>query len=139
MQDYIDTSTAAKLLEISERMVRINAAAGKYGEVKYIDGRGGDAGKVIQISVWNLPIEAQIKYVMQQMDAPLHVTTLDDVPEKYRVCGQIQHSISRRARIHRNPVPLAERLPASRHSRPGTRIHEPRVAEHHTRLAMGHV
>lgn len=83
MQEYIDTSTAAKLLDVDERTVQRNAKNGIYGDVKYIDGRG-HAGKVIQISITGLPIDAQIKYVMQQMDAPLHVTPLDDVPEKYR-------------------------------------------------------
>lgn len=54
----------AELLEISERAVRKNALAGKYGQLRYIDSTtGGRGGKMLQISLDALPESYQAKYI----------------------------------------------------------------------------
>ncbi|MDI3480823.1 MAG: putative transposase [Tepidanaerobacteraceae bacterium] len=82
---YIDTATAASILGVAERTVRRYALDGVYGKVEYIDGPGGNSGKVMRIPVAGLPPEAQIEYYRQvfSRDAVVKIP-LDQFPEKYR-------------------------------------------------------
>ena len=51
----------SEILNISERAVRKNCLSGKYDCV-YVNGRGGNSGKNILISLESLPQEAQDRY-----------------------------------------------------------------------------
>lgn len=80
MAEYLLTAAeAAELLEITDRAVRKNALAGKYGEVRYADStsRGGKSGKVLRISLSALPASAQAVYAQKYHlhKEPEHVET----------------------------------------------------------------
>lgn len=73
----LTTRETAELLGISERAVRKNAMAGKYGELSYLDGtRGGKSGRCTMINLTALPEEVQSAYMKQQniIEEPERVT-----------------------------------------------------------------
>ena len=70
---WLDVEEAAELLGITSRTVRLNAAAGKYGGIRYKSGeRGGNAGQIMEIPLAGLPAEAQAKYWLKRgLPAPV--------------------------------------------------------------------
>jgi transposase len=61
----LTVAETAELLEISERAVRKNALAGKYGELRYVESSsgGGRGGKAIRLSLDALPESYRAKYI----------------------------------------------------------------------------
>lgn len=98
---WLTVAEAAELLGISERAVRKNATAKKYGAVQYIEGsRYGRGGKEIRIAVSGLPIAAQSAYMKAHrlIDEPERV-----VMNAYDTAPQYQRDIAnRRLQILKN-------------------------------------
>ncbi|MGE5549149.1 MAG: Mu transposase C-terminal domain-containing protein [Bacteroidota bacterium] len=65
---WLEPEEAAELLGITPRVVRLNAAEGKYGRIRYKSGEkgGGNAGQVMEIPLNGLPAEAQAKYWLKR-------------------------------------------------------------------------
>ena len=59
-EHLLSVKEAAELLSIGERAVRKNAMAGRYGELRFIEGtRGGKSGRVTMIRLSALPEAVQ--------------------------------------------------------------------------------
>lgn len=63
-EHWLTVEEVASFLNITNRVVRKNADAGKYGNVKYEENRsrGGNGGKIILIPLSGLPTTVQIAY-----------------------------------------------------------------------------
>lgn len=65
MEHWLTVKEVAALLGITERSVRRNATAGKYGEVVYEEtsSGGGEGGRAMRINLLGLPTEIQVAYL----------------------------------------------------------------------------
>lgn len=64
-ETLLTVAETAALLEITDRAVRKNALAGKYGELRYVESSsgGGNSGKALRIKLDALPESYQTKYI----------------------------------------------------------------------------
>lgn len=89
MAIWIRVEKAAELLGLSRQAVWENALAGAYGPVRYVEGRGGNAGRVLEIDLAGLPPQAQVRYfeetygIKRRQEAPA-VPVLPELGERAR-------------------------------------------------------
>lgn len=74
---WLTLEEVAELIGITYRVAALNASAGKYGRIRYEEGRGGKAGQIVKISLSGLPAEAQARYLLKRgLPAPANTSDL---------------------------------------------------------------
>lgn len=99
-ETLLTVAETAALLEITERAVRKNALAGKYGELRYVESTsgGGNSGKALRISLDALPESYQTKYIEEhglgiQEETVKTATPYDQAPAWAREKAHRNHGI----------------------------------------------
>ncbi len=107
---WLSVKEVAYILKITERMVRINVQNNKYKYFQYINGIGGNSGKVIQIALESLSLEAQDRYhgIVKEKQQSIY----QSLTATQRSLVDFKHSIVLDYKEFKNIYPRADKMQA---------------------------